>query len=234
MGVRTRTRTRRLGVSIDRNNSNEERARERERERELQLSSADDSEAPTATYVPTYFPTAMVPEENEPDAAATVKGKVDDADADIKEKVKDAEASADAGKEKDTKGEKNEVVVGDNADLGVVFIPGSSEFDIEDIEIESFAFVKSCTAEYGENIPAGSKCVELFLTFDSYSGDLSEADLTLMSTDVEDTIESGTFAEEILKTGLAATVIVPLPPALATDAPTSEPTTLEPTFLSVA
>jgi len=55
-----------------------------------------------------------------------------------------------------------------------------------------------------------------------------------MSTDVEDTIESGTFAEEILKTGLAATVIVPLPPALATDAPTSEPTTLEPTFLSVA
>merc|ERR1712238_536429 len=137
--------------------------------------------------------------------------------------------------DEDTKGEKDEdedevndekVVVGDDADLGVVFIPGSSEFDIEDIDIEAFAFVKSCTAEYGENIPAGSKCVELFLTFDSYSGDLSEADLTLMSTDVEDTIESGTFAEEILKTGLAATVIVPLPPALATDAPTSKPTTL--------
>jgi len=50
-----------------------------------------------------------------------------------------------------------------------------------------------------------------------------------MSTDVEDTIESGTFAEEMLKTGLDATVIVPPPPALATDAPTSEPTTLEDT-----
>jgi len=127
-----------------------------------------------------------------------------------------------------------EVVDGVVEDEDVVdvdgFVPGSSVYDITDIEINAFVVPKTCTSEYGTELKAGSKCLEIYMTFDSTSGELSEADLILMSMEVESTIESGVFAEEMLAdTGLEATVIVPLPPALATNAPSTIAPTEEPT-----
>jgi len=230
--IRTRRLGVGLGVGMESTNSNEEQ------ERALQLdnvvndveNNVNDVENNVKDTVADVKDNVNNVVDNVDEGVKDTVNDVKDTVNDVNEGVKDTVNNVNEGVKdtvndvKDTVNDVNEGVKDTVNNVNKAFIPGNSKFDRDDIVITAFAVQQSCTDQYGENIPAGSQCLQTFVTFDSSSGDLSEADLELMSTNVEDTIESGTFAEELLKTGLTADVIVPEPPALATDAPTGEPT----------
>jgi hypothetical protein len=109
------------------------------------------------------------------------------------------------------------------------FIPGTSEYDQNIVKIKSEAIPSTCNNDYGTNIPAGSACIEVFMTIGSAvpSADLSKADFNQIGADITSTIESGLFTKTLAIGGLEnVTVIIPPPAAFATDAPSSVPTEL--------
>ena len=111
----------------------------------------------------------------------------------------------------------------------IAFVPGTSEYDQNVVKIKSLPVPATCTAEYGENIEEGKKCIQVFMEIDSVDNDLSNADLNQIGFDITSTVESGVFQDILVIGGLDVVVLVPPLPALTTATPTVAPTTIEPT-----
>lgn len=115
-------------------------------------------------------------------------------------------------------------VTGAGIASGEAFVPGTAgeNYDINEIVIKARSFLITCDSKFGTP-PAGSACIEVMLSFDSSAASYSTADLAQLASDVSSTIVTGVFQDEMVANGLSAEVMLPPPPALATDPPSIAP-----------